>query len=122
MPAGHPCQKFFFFFLLVVFTVTPSKIKMETFRYRKSRNWEMKENKITISLAKNQVCALFYIRDIGKNDPNLSSFVWKRHVCVPFRGANSWVARDVTKTQTKKLSILLSFYFHEVLQYLNTFT
>ena len=34
----------------------------------------------------------------------------------------SWVARDVTKNQTKKLSILLSFYFHEVLQYLNTFT
>ena len=35
---------------------------------------------------------------------------------------DSWVARDVTKNQTKKLSILLSFYFHEVLQYLNTFT
>ena len=34
----------------------------------------------------------------------------------------SWVARDVTKNQTKKLSILLSFYFHEVLQYLNIFT
>ena len=33
----------------------------------------------------------------------------------------SWLARDVTKNQTKKLSILLSFYFHEVLQYLNTF-
>ena len=38
------------------------------------------------------------------------------------RWAYSWVARDVTKNQTKKLSILLSFYFHEVLQYLNTFT
>ena len=34
----------------------------------------------------------------------------------------SWFARDVTKNQTKKLSILLGFYFHEVLQYLNTFT
>ena len=34
----------------------------------------------------------------------------------------SWVARDVTKNQIKKLSILLSFYFHEVLQYLNIFT
>ena len=33
-----------------------------------------------------------------------------------------WFAHDVTKNQTKKLSILLSFYFHEVLQYLNTFT
>ena len=28
---------------------------------------------------------------------------------------------DVTKIQTKKLSILLSFYFHEVLQHLKTF-
>ena len=35
---------------------------------------------------------------------------------------DSWVARDFIKNQTKKLSILLSFYFHEVLQYLNTFT
>ena len=32
---------------------------------------------------------------------------------------NSWVARDVTKNQTKKLSILLSFYFHGLFQYLN---
>ena len=35
---------------------------------------------------------------------------------------NSWVARDVTKNPTKKLSILLSFYFHGVLEYLNIFT
>ena len=34
----------------------------------------------------------------------------------------SWVARGVTKNQTKKLSILLSFYFHKVLQHLNIFT
>ena len=34
----------------------------------------------------------------------------------------SSVARDVSKNQAKKLSILLSFYFHQVLQYLNTFT
>ena len=39
-----------------------------------------------------------------------------------FLALDSWVARDVTKNQTKKQSILLSFYFHEVLQYLNTFT
>ena len=30
-------------------------------------------------------------------------------------------SHDVTKIQTKKLSVLLSFYFHEVLQHLNTF-
>ena len=40
----------------------------------------------------------------------------------PYLSTNSWVAREVTKNQTKKLSIPLSFYFHEVLQYLNTFT
>ena len=39
-----------------------------------------------------------------------------------FKEMYSWVARDVTNNQTKKLSILLSFYFHGVLQYLNTFT
>ena len=36
------------------------------------------------------------------------------------RKTNSWVAVTSPKNQTKKLSILLSFYFHEVLQYLNT--
>ena len=41
---------------------------------------------------------------------------------LPYFNYCSWVARDVTKNQTKKLSILLSFYFHEVLQYLNIFT
>ena len=35
---------------------------------------------------------------------------------------DSWFARDVTKNQTNKLSILPSFYFHEVLQNLITFT
>ena len=34
---------------------------------------------------------------------------------VQLREYYSWVASDVTKNQTKKLSILLSFYFHEVL-------
>ena len=32
--------------------------------------------------------------------------------------SNSWFAHDVTKNQTKKLSILLSCYFHKVLQHL----
>ena len=36
---------------------------------------------------------------------------------VGFRGSS----HDVTKIRTKKLSILLSFYFHEVLQHLKTF-
>ena len=32
----------------------------------------------------------------------------------------SWVARDVTKNQTKKLSILLSFYFQQIDQQIAT--
>ena len=36
-----------------VFTVAPSKIKMQTIQYRKSRIWEMKEDKI-ISKKPNQ--------------------------------------------------------------------
>ena len=32
----------------------------------------------------------------------------------------SWFSHDITKIQTKKLSLLLSFYFHVVLQHLNT--
>ena len=40
--------------LFCVFTVMPSKIKMQTSQYKKSRIWEMKEDKYTKSLAKNQ--------------------------------------------------------------------
>ena len=34
---------------------------------------------------------------------------------------NTWFSHDVTKIQTKKLSLLLSFYLHMVLQHLKTF-
>ena len=44
-----------------------AEIKMETFKYRKSRIWEMKEDKYTKSLAKNQVYAIVHMRDIRKN-------------------------------------------------------
>ena len=36
---------------------------MKTFQYRKSRIWEMKEDKYTKSLAKNQVYAIVHMRD-----------------------------------------------------------
>ena len=55
---------------------------------------------------------------IGKSKEQILSKLNKSEILRLY----SWVARDVTKNQTKKLSILLSFYFHEVLQYLNTFT
>ena len=41
---------------------------MQTIQYRTSRIWEMKEDKYTKRLAKNQVCAIFQMRDIRKND------------------------------------------------------
>ena len=44
-----------------VFTVTPSQIKLQTIQKRKSLIWEMKEDKYTKSLAKNQVCATFHM-------------------------------------------------------------
>ena len=47
-----------------VFTVTPSQIiiiKLQTIQNRKSQIWEMKEDKYTKSLAKNQVCATFHM-------------------------------------------------------------
>ena len=64
---------------------------MQTIQYKKSRIWEMKEDEYTISLAKNQVCAIFQMRDIQTNVipalyPNLWSFVWKRHGGVFFQG------------------------------------
>ena len=34
---------------------------------------------------------------------------------------NSWFSHDVTEIQTKKLSLLLSFHFHVILEHLKTF-
>ena len=48
-------------------TVTRWKIKMQTIQYRRTRIWEMKKDKSTKTLAKNQVCEIFQMRDIGKN-------------------------------------------------------
>ena len=44
-----------------------AEMKMETFSYRKSRIWEMKEDEYTKSLTKNQVYAIVHMRDIWKN-------------------------------------------------------
>ena len=48
--------------LFSVLTVTPSKIKIETIQYRRSRILEMKDDKYEYekSLAKRQVCAIFH--------------------------------------------------------------
>ena len=40
---------------------------MQTIQYRKSRIWEMKEDKYTKGLANSQVCTIFHIQDIQEN-------------------------------------------------------
>ena len=40
---------------------------MQTIRYRRTRIWEMKKDEYIKTLAKNQVCEIFQMRDIGKN-------------------------------------------------------
>ena len=42
-------------------------------------------------------------------------------VVVAYKLPNSWFSHDVTKIQTKKLLLLLSFYFHVILEHLKTF-
>ena len=44
-----------------------AEIQMETFYYRKSRIWEMKEDKCKKGLTKNQVYAIVHRRDSRKN-------------------------------------------------------
>ena len=55
---------------------------MPTIQYRASRIWEMKEDKFTKRLAKNQVCAVFQMRDL----PKFIKLCMKRHVGVPVGG------------------------------------
>ena len=40
---------------------------MQTIQYRKSRIWEIKEDKYTKRLAKNQFCVILHMQDIRKN-------------------------------------------------------
>ena len=92
--------------LFCVFTVMPSKIKMQTSQYRKSRIWEMKEDKYAKSLAKNQVCAIIDMRDIRKNV--LSKFI---RLCMktlwwcPFKG-HKYGRRKPTETSVFEFSYL----------------
>ena len=57
-----------FEYWILVWTVRQWKIKMQTIQYKTSRIWEMKEDKCTKRLAENQVCAIFQMRDVRKND------------------------------------------------------
>ena len=41
---------------------------MQIIQYRRTKIWEMKKDKYTKTHAKSQVCEIFQMRDIGKND------------------------------------------------------
>ena len=40
---------------------------MQAIQYRRTRIWEMEKDKYTKTLAKNQVCEVFQMRDIERN-------------------------------------------------------
>ena len=92
--------------LLVVFANTPSKIKMETFQYRQSRIWEMKEDKYIKSLAKNQVYAIVHMRDIRKNVlPKFIKLSMETPCLCPFQG-HKYGRRKPTETSVFEFSYL----------------
>ena len=62
---------------------------MQTIQYRRTRIWEMKKDKYTKTLAKNQVCEIFQMRDIGKNGlPKFIVSLIRAKVCdIPYARA-----------------------------------
>ena len=77
--------------LLLVFTERHQMSRIKTVRQFKSKIWEMKGGKYAKSLAKIQGSAIFQKQDIRIiHCPNLSSFVWRRHVGRPSEWAPTW--------------------------------
>ena len=98
--------------LSCVFTVTPSKMKMQTSQYRKPRIWEMKEDEYTESLAKNQVCAIIHMGDFRKKR---FTQIYKAlygdamSSCVPLTGTNMAAGNQ----QKHLLRFLVFLLMHE---------
>ena len=60
---------------------------MQTIQYRKSRIQEIKEDKYAKGLAKNQVCAIFHMRDIWENVlPKFIKLCMETPCLCPFEG------------------------------------
>ena len=70
-----------------VFSVTPSQIKLQTIQNRKSQIWEMKEDKYTKSLAKNQVCNISYVRYLEKGFTQIYKALYGDAMLVSLGGA-----------------------------------
>ena len=76
-----------------VFTlaVMQSKITLQTIEYRKSRIWEIKEDKYAKGLGKNQVCAIFsYARCSEKRFTQIYKALYGDAMFVSLSGAQIW--------------------------------
>ena len=77
---------------------------MQTIQYRMIRIWEMKKDKHTKPLAKNQVCEIFQMRDIGKNDlPKFIKLCMETPCWCPFQ-EHQYGRRKPTETSVFQFS------------------
>ena len=63
------------------------------------------------------------MRAVASVNHSLQSYFFQKEFfgeLIVFRNLNCWFSHDVTKIQTKKLSILPRSYFHDVLEQLKT--
>ena len=60
-------------------------------KYSKSRIWQVKEDKYTKSLSKNQVCAIFHMRNIRKKSfTQIYKALYRDAMFVSLSGAQIW--------------------------------
>ena len=78
---------------------------MQTIQYITSRIWEIKEDKYTKRLAKNQVCAISQMRDIRKNNelPKFIKLCMNTRCGSPFQG-HQYARRIPTETSVFEFS------------------
>ena len=90
---------------------------MESVEYRKSRIWEMKEDKYTKDLDKNQVCAIVHTRDIRKNVlPKFIKLCVEKPCLCPFQG-HKYGRRKTTETSVFEFSYLcVNFSLEELMK------
>ena len=70
-----------------VFTVTPSKIELQTIQYGKSRIWKMKEDEYTIESG---LCGISYARYSEKRFTQICKALSKDAILVSIWGAQIW--------------------------------
>ena len=70
-----------------VFTVTPSKIELQTIQYRKSRIWKMKEDEYT---KESGLCDISYARYSEKRLTQICKALSRDAILVSIWGAQIW--------------------------------